>query len=462
MYTSTRESRTPIQHRKIEHHKRVYHLVALLLAHRDHFSEVTAVCAAIQPANVPPTFKIWYSKNKATLASDDKKRSEEFKALVVNNASGSSKQFCNAIFAFMKKHSTTRVQRMCREFLAIAPKIANGLVRLIKSDGNVAWQTKTTNNPGDVAITFSAKRSGITPLETMLVFLTCVIDITYRAQITLETEDIAGLCALAFHLRSSTLLPRFIRHIKDRDLKQNAFVLFDQLRLLGGILRFFHFDVGSSTSRTVCVPYISSPDYRWRPDDNKSIPKARQKYGLAVNGHPQKKSSDVPSKPAIDFLVLLRARASRIKAKVPGGRSDWEKTYPGLLSCDGVVKARSVIHAEVTLALNVLLDESSAAGEKYFSISKQPCFLCETWFDKLSSSITSTTFFLSRKDTKNCTRVGYFPELIVSTKESWRKFGRNSTKSLRVSGITRETILLFRFTTDKRQKARLILRISRE
>ena len=113
-----------------------------------------------------------------------------------------------------------------------------------------------------------------------------------------------------------------------------------------------------------------------------------------MNRHPPKKSSDDSSKPAIDFLDLLRARASRIKAKVPGGRTDWEKTYPGLLSWDGVVKARSLIHAEVTLALNVLLDETSAAGEKYFSISKQPCFLCETWFDKLSSSITSTTFFI--------------------------------------------------------------------
>lgn len=154
---------------EIEHHKRVYQLVALLLAHRDHFSEVTAVCADIQPATVPPTFKIWYSKNKAILTSDDKRRAEEFKTIVVNNASAPSKQFCAAIFAFMKAHSTPRIQRMCRQFLDIAPKVSDSLVQLIKSNGNLTWQTKTTNNPGDVAISLFAKRSGITPLETHIV-----------------------------------------------------------------------------------------------------------------------------------------------------------------------------------------------------------------------------------------------------------------------------------------------------
>jgi hypothetical protein len=135
------------------------------LSHRDHHSDVTAVCAEIDVASSPPKFKIRYSKNKSVLASGDLKRAEDLKILIQEKATTTSEEFCAAVFNYIRTHSTSKFQELCREFLSVAPKIIYCLFRLIKSDPNVKWQNKMTSKPGDVAIDTSVAREGISDLK---------------------------------------------------------------------------------------------------------------------------------------------------------------------------------------------------------------------------------------------------------------------------------------------------------
>ena len=49
------------------------------------------------------------------------------------------------------------------------------------------------------------------------------------------------------------------------------------------------------------------------------------------------------------------------------------------------------IHAEMKLAMNVLYQ--GCKGNVYLSVSKQPCFLCEAWFQSLNSLIDPHAVF---------------------------------------------------------------------
>jgi hypothetical protein len=67
---------------KMEHHKRIYQLVAMLLTESDKAGDVTAVCPDIDLHTAPPTFRFIYTKNKPTLTKNDHKISTELAALV--------------------------------------------------------------------------------------------------------------------------------------------------------------------------------------------------------------------------------------------------------------------------------------------------------------------------------------------------------------------------------------------
>jgi hypothetical protein len=58
-------------------------------------------------------------------------------------------------------------------------------------------------------------------------------DIANRAQIELEVNDLGAFSTLAFHLRSSTLFPRFIRRVKDEESKQSTYKIYDHFRMIG-------------------------------------------------------------------------------------------------------------------------------------------------------------------------------------------------------------------------------------
>jgi hypothetical protein len=106
-------------------------------------------------------------------------------------------------------------------------------------------------------------------------------------------------------------------------------------------------------------------------------------------------TGEIDDSPSLDFYELLENRAERIGVEVPGSREDWTKKYEQLHDWDGSAdKEVQAMHTEVSLALNALA--LGLKGDIVIAVSKQPCFLCLTWFThlNLNSSLSATRFLI--------------------------------------------------------------------
>jgi hypothetical protein len=212
---------------KGEHHKRIYQLIALLLAFGAKAVDVTAVAAYFCFEQKPPLFKMYYTKNRH-LTKDDRLRASDLAKIINEVGEKQASEFLDEIYGFIHAHSSPKFQRMCHDFLGDAPSVAVSLAAYIKSKRNQEWQAKVSSTGGDATIVEEAKKAGISNLEAML----AVVTLPDRAQVTLETSHIRALCGYAFVLRTSTLFARFVVRMEKLADRVTAFNFFDNLKIL--------------------------------------------------------------------------------------------------------------------------------------------------------------------------------------------------------------------------------------
>jgi hypothetical protein len=216
---------------KGEHHKRIYQLIALLLAFGAKAVDVTAVAAYFRFEQDPPLFKMYYTKNRH-LTKDDRLRARDLAKIINEIGEKQASEFLDEIYGFIHTHSSPKFQRMCRDFLGDAPSVAVSLAAYIKSKRNQEWQAKVSSTGGDATIVEEARKTGVSNLEAMLAVVIAMVSTANRAQVTLEKSDIPALCCFAFVLRTSSLFAHFVVRMEKLADRVTAFKFFDNLKIL--------------------------------------------------------------------------------------------------------------------------------------------------------------------------------------------------------------------------------------
>ena len=96
----------------------------------------------------------------------------------------------------------------------------------------------------------------------------------------------------------------------------------------------------------------------------------------------------------LDFYEVLDERSRDQNLKMQGLRSDFTNKFRALGSWDPHLP-EPTLHAEVKLCLNVLQRqrEKVLLPRTLIGVSKQACFLCETFFEGLNATEKTTTMF---------------------------------------------------------------------
>jgi len=366
--------------------KRIFQFLSILLASTNGSKDVTAVAGDLRFTSNPPVFRVVYSKNKI-LTVLDRLRATVLGSVVRSASTKTSDEFVQTIFAFMSQTQETKLKALAREFVKTAPTLATTLLNFVKSK-ETDWSRVASDIGGDGLIYDMGCSNDISTLASMMTFWDGMIDTANTAQLNLDADAIGLLCKFAFIVSNSTLFLRTVNRLKERSEKEVAFSCYETLRHMA----MYYEGARNLYEWVKTEPYQSNLHlFQFAGKD----PVSDDDIETICNGnsfrHVRYDHSITPAK--MDYLTLIRSRSDQGGYSIHPGRHAFTTRYPALYDWESTNEGTPYSHAEITLALNIL-HEGTMTGDILFGVSKQCCYLCEIWLNRLNDVYDTTRLII--------------------------------------------------------------------
>ena len=286
-----------------------------------------------------------------------------------------------------------KFKAFAREFLKHAPDLAKCLVTYIKSK-ETDWTRAASDIGGDGLMFDLGESHGISTLASMMAFFGQMMTTANTAQLKLNARAVSLLCKFAYIICNSTLFLRAVNRLKEKSDKEVALSCYETLRNMamyyeGARILYEWVETESYHSNVHLFSFAGKDPVN--EDDVKRIC-ANNSFNFVSYDH-----SITPEK--LDYLTLIRSRANEAGYTVHPGRHAFTTQYPNLYDWTTINEGTAYSHAEVSLALNVLLD-GNMTGDLFFGVSKQCCFLCESLLERLNDVHDATHLIIPQSHKK--------------------------------------------------------------
>jgi hypothetical protein len=246
-------------------------------------------------------------------------------------------------------------------------------------------------NGQDKQVLSISQMSAKSPLEVIALLLLKVIDLAYICADNIDVPSLCELITISHLLSYCSFYHRVSRKINFAVSRSFAQDLWETLRELGlfytGANLFHHAmqsnDYNAVRSKLTIVGIDLQPakalsaiakNHNGSLTLSKKIPNCPKKDKLTLK-------NDEPC--PVDFHEMLKDHAQAHGRRVPGYRRDWLMQYPKLEEWPETKIAAQCLHCEVKMGLHIL-SKSNTAVNVAIGVSKNPCFLCEAWFEGLN------------------------------------------------------------------------------
>lgn len=390
---------------KPTNHMRVYQTLAMILHTQSSGADITAVTCDIDFEASPPVFTLYYSKNKNTTTKDEYIASQLCEIVRDYAASNDRSIFFEKIFSFIATVQYPKWQKHARNIVSLTDSAIPIIARILAE-----WSCKDSDRrkenedlPGDIFLNEKANFFNCSTIQALaLIVKSCGISSSHLTS-EVNVERMVELSTLSSVLSTSQLF----RDLSSYTTSHEEFTVLKDLWEKFASLGLYY--SGTDLLKSYCE------DERYRPFLQHLVAKPANmpsesdltSLNLAYK-HPDTRPTEdnknidfdiytkdpLHPKSITDFYDVIHLRRARLVKRgteiQTGWREDWVRSYPKLADWK-VENIHHSVHAEVKLALNMLLHQSSSIC--HIGISKSPCYCCKIWY-KAANRFTGKHFII--------------------------------------------------------------------
>jgi OTT_1508-like deaminase len=363
-------------------------LAHLLSRHHKKSEEITAVSHKFIKDH---SLSFVYTKNKKSLSRPDSAAQRDLEAALRKGSAVGVEQFLGEMGHYIGKHCPSYHQDRSKDILGLAPTVVRHVQSMISHGEDCLVDVpQDLLNGQDKQVLSISQMSKKSPLEVIALLLLKAIDLAYICADNIDIPSLSELLSIAHLLSYCSFYHRVSRNINLAVSRSFGQELWETLRELGlfytGANLFHHAMQGNDykpvRSKLTIVGIDLQPpkalptivkNHHGSLTLSKKIPNSPKKDKLTLK-------DGAPS--PVDFHEILKDHAQTHGARVPGYRRDWLMQYPRLDEWPDINLAAQCLHCEVKMGLHIL-SKSNTAVNVAIGVSKNPCFLCEAWFEGL-------------------------------------------------------------------------------